>query len=158
MQDPDYLGPLLDVSHQLAPHALVPAAQKAAAVLGATELTLYLVDLNQRVLVPLDGDEKDALEIDATMAGRAYRHTETLVSRADGSVRLWVPLLDGAERLGVVELALEHPDDDTIKRCRRLVSLLGQLVVTKSLYADCFELVRRRRPLGLGAEFRWMLL
>lgn len=159
---PDYLGPLLDASHQLAPHALPAAARMAAGLLGATDLTIYLVDYTQRVLIPVPDrerpDRKDELEIDSTLAGRAYRHTEVLTSRANGCVRLWVPLLDGAERLGVVELALEHPDDETILRCRRLVSLIGLLVVSKSLYGDVIELARRRRPLELSAEFRWALL
>ncbi|MDQ3756564.1 MAG: serine/threonine-protein phosphatase [Actinomycetota bacterium] len=162
MAEPDYLGPLLDASHRLAPHALAAAARQAASLLGATELTIYLVDYNQRVLVPVPDVvhpvDKDELEIDSTMAGRCYRQTEVLTSRADGSVRLWVPLLDGSERLGVVEFELDHPDDVTITRCQRLVSLLGQLIVTKSLYGDTLELVRRRRPLELAAEFRWTLL
>ncbi|HEX2038628.1 MAG TPA: PP2C family protein-serine/threonine phosphatase [Acidimicrobiales bacterium] len=162
MHAPDYLGPLLDASHQLAPHALASAARSAATVLGATDLTIYLVDYTQRVLIPLPDvarpDDKDRLDIDSTMAGRSYRHTEVLTSRANGAVRLWVPLLDGAERLGVVELTLEHPDDDTIAHCRRLVSLLGQLVVTKSLFGDYIELARRDRPLELAAEFRWTLV
>jgi hypothetical protein len=82
---------------------------------------LYLADYEQATLVPLPGagvPERQELAIEATMAGRAFRRVEVVTSSATGgSHRLWLPLLDGVERLGVVELVLPaEPTPTSSKR------------------------------------------
>jgi serine phosphatase RsbU (regulator of sigma subunit) len=66
-------------------------------------------------------------------------------------------VLDGAERLGVLELAFaaEEPDLDQV---RVLAGLVAELVVTKQAYGDLFERVRRRQPMSVAAELAWRLL
>lgn len=73
--------------------------------LGASNVTLYLVDQEQYQLVPLPrsaaaGDEP--LGIDSTLAGRCFR--QTVLLEAENGRRVWLPLLDGLERLGVIQL------------------------------------------------------
>src|SRR5215210_7255275 len=74
--------------------------------LGADGVTVYLVDHEQYVLVPVpQADvERDPLRIDTTLAGRCFRQLELQRTMTEGRETVWVPLLDGLERLGVVEL------------------------------------------------------
>ena len=68
-----------------------------------------------------------------------------------------MPVLDGVERLGVLEIAAsgEEPDLDEL---RVLGGLIAELVMTKQAYGDLFERVRRRRPMSVAAELAWRLL
>ena len=76
-----------------------------------------------------------------------------------GSYRLWLPLLDGVERLGVVELVLPaEPDTDLEEDFRALISLVAELIVTHGAYGDVFTRLRRRRTFSLAAEIQWGLL
>src|SRR4051794_25967740 len=84
------LTALLRRSHSLHPDDVPDAVADAAALIGATEVVVYLVDYDQRLLVPLPGrsgpaqgegepdplDPLEPLDIDATIAGRAYRSIE----------------------------------------------------------------------------------
>lgn len=158
------LGALLERSHILQPDHVAIAARETAEMMGALDLCLYLVDYDQRVLTPVPDpdrrDPADVLEIDSTMAGRAYRQQQPIVAHGDRAdeVKLWFPLLDGAERLGVMGVSLRDADDAAGGSLAHLASLVAELVVSKSMYGDTLEQVRRRRPMALGSELRWWLL
>src|SRR5579872_2480566 len=102
---------LLNLSHLLHPERVVPEVGARLVALGLTDPVIYLVDVDQRLLVPVEGE--GSLVIDATLAGRAFR-TETILEgatddpEAGGGRRLWVPLLDGAERVGVMAVTVDH--------------------------------------------------
>jgi hypothetical protein len=106
----DPLRSLLRASHLLAPDDLASMAAAHVRSLGAREAVIYLADYEQVTLLPLPGagvPPRQELAIEATMAGRAFRRVEVVTSSTTvGSYRLWVPLLDGMERLGVVEVVL----------------------------------------------------
>jgi hypothetical protein len=91
-----------------------------------------------------------ALEIDSTLAGRAFRQVQTLSGQSDGRGRLWMPLLDGAERLGVLEIGVPDPaelhDPGLRTQCRSISMLLGHLVVLLTQYGDSADLVRLPTP------------
>jgi hypothetical protein len=153
------LGHLLDASHEMAPDELVAVVGHAAKVLGAEDVAIYLVDYEQTLLVPLlDGTDRTPLAIDATLAGRAF--TALAVQEADSGAgqRLWLPLLDGAERLGVLGLTLPRVDDPLRKRCSWLATLIAELLVSKDQYTDTYTIVRRRQVMSLAAEMQWQLL
>jgi hypothetical protein len=65
--------------------------------------------------------ERQELATEATVAGHAFRRGEVITSSTTGgSHLLWLPLLDGVERLGVVELALPaEPNTDLQRTCGR---------------------------------------
>jgi hypothetical protein len=130
---------------------------EAAAVVGAS-VAVYLVDLAQRQLHPVTGGS--AVPVDSTEAGRAYRHLR--VVGASGPPRLWLPLLNGTERLGVVRVDLPagaDPDDPAVRgHCWTLAGLIGHLVQSKEHYSDLFHLVRRTKPLAVAAELLWQML
>jgi hypothetical protein len=161
MTDPglDLLGHLLDASHDLEPDEIVAAVAGAGQALGADDVAIYLADYEQVLLVPLpDGTDRTPLEIDTTLAGRAY--AGIAVQEADNGTgrRLWLPLLDGAERMGVLGLTLPGTDDAVRVRCTWLATLVSELLMTKGQYTDTYFLTRRRHPMGLAAEMQWQLL
>ncbi len=154
---------LLRQSHMMRPDELAQLAARACRLLGARGCRLYLVTRDQRCLAripdPADAAEAEReLTLDGTVAGRVFRHTEVIAS-ADGQ-RLWVPLLDGTERLGVLELLVD--DAAQAERLREpalaVAALLAELVVSKGQYTDAFESVRRALPMGVAAEMLWRQL
>jgi serine/threonine protein phosphatase PrpC len=162
---------LLHASHLAAPHELPGLVAEHAAHLGAAGAVVYLVDLQQRVLVPFVGPAGPAatellgpLPVDSTLAGRVYQYVEVLSQPLEaGAVRVWLPLLDGTQRLGVLAVTLPgsglRPDDElVITRLRRFASLIAQLVITKNFYGDSIVRTRRRGEMGLAAEIQWGLL
>ncbi|MEU8616162.1 PP2C family protein-serine/threonine phosphatase, partial [Actinoplanes sp. NPDC048791] len=64
-----------------------------------------------------------------------------------------MPILDGVERLGVLEIAAGTPlDDRAVDDCMTLASLFAELLITRAQYSDVLEKVRRRKPMQLAAE------
>jgi hypothetical protein len=161
MTDPGLalLGHLLDASHDLAPDELVAAVTRAAQTLDAEDVAVYLVDYEQTMLVPLpDTADRTPLVIDTTLAGRAFTAIVVQEADADSGRRLWLPLLDGAERLGVLGLTLPSVDDPARAQCSWLATLVAELLMTKGQYTDSYFLARRRQSMGLAAEMQWQLL
>jgi hypothetical protein len=153
------LGHLLEASHDLAPDELVAAVARAGQAVDAGDVAIYLVDYEQTMLVPLpDGADRTPLEIDTTLAGRAFAAIAVQEADAGSRRRLWLPLLDGAERLGVLGLTLPDVDDALRLHCTWLATLVAELLMSKGQYTDTYFLARRRRPMGLAAELQWQLL
>ncbi|HZC53329.1 MAG TPA: hypothetical protein VE441_12640, partial [Mycobacterium sp.] len=162
---------LLAPAHLAAAHELPRLFAEAAATLGAADTQVYLADLQQGTLVPFVEEHGPGLDraveqlgIDATVAGRAYQLVEVLTqSGENGSTRVWLPLLNGTERLGVVGVVLDPgqlADLDGLlgRRLRTLAALFAVLVVTKTVYSDTIVRLRRRAEMGLAAELQWTLL
>jgi len=159
----DPLRALLRASHLLAPDDLAATVAAHATAVGLREVVLYLVDYAQATLHPLPGagvPERQQLPIEGTMAGRAFRRIDTVTSTAiEGTYRMWLPLLDGVERLGVVELGLaREPSDELMDDIQALVTLAAELLVANDPYSDTFSRLRRRKTLSLAAEMQWELL
>jgi serine phosphatase RsbU (regulator of sigma subunit) len=157
------LDELLSRSYLAGPDQIPDLAASAATHLGATSVTLYLVDYEQATLVPVHGAEGDGrppLRVDATLAGTAFRRVTSQLSDSGGARRLWVPLLDGVERLGVAEYELgpDAGDDVPVHRFEQMTHLVTELLVSKRHYTDAYEWTRRRRPMELAAEMQWSLL
>lgn len=73
-------------------------------------------------------------------------------------VRMYLPLLDGSDQVGVMALTLDAVGDDDRRLLRRLAGLVADMLVTKNAYTDQFFLARRREPMSLSAEIQWGLL
>ena len=99
---------------------------------------------------------RDPLSVAGTIAGRAFSSTTIIErpGREPGMRRLWLPLLDGTERLGVMAMsfAAERMSDALVAACERYAHLVALLLVTKGAYSDAFEAVRRSRPMTIAAE------
>ena len=83
---------------------------------------------------------------------------------ADGRIRVWVPLLDGIERLGVLGVTVDAAVAPEISRgvagmrLRRFATLVAELIMTKTMYGDTIVRLRRQAGMGLAAEMQWSLL
>ncbi|PWK82148.1 stage II sporulation protein E [Lentzea atacamensis] len=155
---------LLDGMHQAPPERLPVVVARAGQALGL-EITVYLVDYEQRALYPLRDRESSSLTplgVDSTLPGRAFRTVETVPSTNGGHPRLWVPLLDGVERLGVLDVTLQEGTDphdpDLRERCQWLSALIGHLVTISTHYGDGLDVVRLQRPRTPAADLIWQLL
>lgn len=180
----DVLSDLLRESHLMEPAALPDHLAGAARPLGVSAARIYLADLQEERLWPMpdhSGGTQPALSIESTLAGRAFR-TVTVQHSAIGHAcgppgeRLWIPLVDGTERLGVLELCFDRPEgngDDglgaatlsgeelakrAIDACRALASLAALVIVSKSAYSDVYAELRRSREMALQAEMVWAFM
>jgi serine phosphatase RsbU (regulator of sigma subunit) len=146
----------------MAPDDLAATVATEARKLGVHETVLYLADYEQVTLLPLPGigvPERQTLPIEGTMAGLAFRRVEVVSGTGEHDHRLWAPLLDGVERLGVAELVLSaEPTGDQLRELRAMVTLAAELLVTNDAYSDVFSRLRRRKALSLAAEIQWELL
>jgi hypothetical protein len=164
---------MLRDAHLVAGHELPRLARRYISGFGGVDVACYLADLQQGVLVPFvdsDGADTDRivepLPVDSTLAGRAFQHVQVLVQqRAErgGGTTVWVPLLDGTERVGVVGIAVDPIGEGGLDealglRLRRFASLLAELIMTKTQYGDSIVRTRRRSEMGLAAELQWSLL
>ena len=157
MSSLESLRQLLQQSHHARPDDLPQMAMEAAPLVDATAMVIYLVDHQQRQLLPLLGGtapHREPFSIDGTLAGRAFSLVTACVSEAEeDGLRLWLPLLDGMERMGVLEVVSEAPlPEQQVGHCMAVASLLAEMVVTRSLYSDTAERIRRREPMQLAAE------
>jgi serine phosphatase RsbU (regulator of sigma subunit) len=114
------------------------------------------------VLVPLPGKNappREPLPIDSTVPGNAFRQVTSFQTSSGGCHRLWLPLLDSVERLGIVEAVAQAPFGAELRQdCTVVTHLLAELVVTRSAYGDTQEITRRREGMDLSAEIIWNLL
>ncbi|MEV6796470.1 PP2C family protein-serine/threonine phosphatase [Streptomyces sp. NPDC051320] len=140
--------------------------RRCAALLGLRDLTIYLADVQQDVLIPMpqpeapEGDrEPPVLDIDDSLAGWSYRTASLRVTEAEtGGLQLWTPMMDGVERMGVLGLRGDCLDAPTLRFCRSLATLLTLIVVSKGSHSDIFTGVKRREAMHLPAEMVWAFL
>ncbi|MCW2700161.1 MAG: protein serine/threonine phosphatase [Blastococcus sp.] len=157
------LRSLLRASHHLPADQLGTVVAEHARSMGAREAVVFLTDYEQHALVPVSGESVPArgnLPIDGSAGGQAFRSVAVVrAPEQEGMSRLWVPLLDGAERAGVLELAFGgQVSDDLENDARNFASLVAELTVTRDLYSDVFARLRRSRPMTVAAEMQWGLL
>ena len=100
------------------------------------------------------------LAIDSTDAGQAYRELRLRGGTAgDGDPhQAWIPLVDGTERLGVLELAVTDMSNVMLARYETLASLAALMIVSKSHYSDTYAQTRRSQPMAVQAEMVWAFL
>ncbi|MGY1810228.1 PP2C family protein-serine/threonine phosphatase [Blastococcus sp. SYSU D00669] len=158
-RDRDPVRSLLRASHHLPADRLGAVVTDRASMLGAREAVVYLADYEQQSLVPVQGQDTPArapLGVERSVGGRAFRRVQVVRS---GATTLWVPLLDGAERVGVLELVFDGDVDAELEdECRSYASLVAELTVTRDAYSDVFARLRRDRTMDLAAELQWDLL
>ncbi|MEU9130799.1 PP2C family protein-serine/threonine phosphatase [Kitasatospora sp. NPDC048540] len=155
------LGVLLDRAHEMPPQLIAPLIADEVGIVGGREVSILLQDYEQLMLVPLRGRRLRVGEpqpIDASPAGTAFlRAAAVEVVQPDG-VRMYLPLLDGSDQVGVLALTLDTVDDDDRRLLRRLAGLVADMLVTKNGYTDEFFKARRLVPMTTAAEIQWSLL
>jgi serine phosphatase RsbU (regulator of sigma subunit) len=161
------LADLLQRSHLMAPADLAAHMADAARPLGVSDVRVYLADVQVRHLRAMpdsSGRTPPSLLIDSTLAGRAFRSItvqRTGNEESTGPTRLWIPILDGTERLGVMELSVadrDRAEQITLEHCRMLGSFTGLVIASKSVYSDSYAEIRRSRKMAVQAEMVWAFM
>ncbi|MGX1669335.1 PP2C family protein-serine/threonine phosphatase [Streptomyces sp. NPDC055400] len=131
---------------------LTTAVARCTKALGLQHSVVYLADLQQRQLTPLH-DLVPALPIDGSLAGWTYRTQSLRVEESDlGGMTAWLPLVDGAERLGVLAVLSPALDPLSLRRGRTLAALLAMMITSKRAYKDTYVCQTRTEPMQLPAE------
>lgn len=160
----ELLNELLRRTHLSAPSDVARVVADQARSIGAEDVALYLIDYEQATLIPMPagpGDDLRPLSVAGTLAGRSFSSTTILRSSGDelDRVRLWIPVLDGTERLGVLGMSFaeDRLSERLVEVCERYAHLVATVLVAKSSYGDAFELVRRQQPMTIASELSWAL-
>jgi serine phosphatase RsbU (regulator of sigma subunit) len=154
---------MLRAARELPPW-LVPAyVRLRAAEAGASEVALLLQDYDQRMLLPLTDESAaeaatGATTIEGTLAGRAYMSGHVVEVAEEKVVRLWLPLVDGGDRLGVLALTVPALKEEQRERWEEFSALVAALLVSKGKHTDVYFRARRRQDMTLAAEMQWQLL
>jgi len=160
----EIIGDLLRRASVTAPDLLVADLAAALQNAGGNHLVLYLIDYEQRTLQPvgiatdLVAQESQGLSVEGTLAGRAFQVQQVVTAEGADGWRVWAPVRERAERIGVLEFGFPDIDDDLLQLCDDMGLLAGHLVRTSSRYTDLMEVRRRRRPMNLAAEMQWDML
>lgn len=155
------LGVLLDRAHEMPPQLIAPLVAEEVSRVGGRDVSILLQDYGQLHLVPLPGRRLVVGEpepIGDSHAGTAFLRATPVEVPQDGGIRMFLPLLDGSDQVGVLVLSLDAVDDDDRRLLRRLAGLVADMLVTKHHYTDQFFLARRREPMSVAAEIQWSLL
>ncbi|MFF1896972.1 PP2C family protein-serine/threonine phosphatase [Streptomyces sp. NPDC058228] len=156
------LGLLLDRARLLPPQLIAPLVAEEVARIGGRDVSILLQDYAQELLVPLPGRKLHVSQPEPIIdspAGRAFlRGAVVEVSQTPSGVRMYLPLLDGSDTVGVMALTLDAVGDDDRRLLSRLSGLVADLLVTKNAYTDQFFRARRCEPMSVSAEIQWSLL
>jgi phosphoserine phosphatase RsbU/P len=142
---------VLDRSHLWRPDQLADGVAAEVSRVGVSA-TIYLVDHEQLLLHALrtaDGPGREPLPVEGTVAGHAF---STVRSLPGGPAGWWVPMVNGTDRIGVIEFAGVPPGDDSPAALEILAGLVGHLVTTTDPRGDHLQLMRRSRPMSTASE------
>lgn len=159
------LADLALISTLLHPDDIASAVADRATKLGLFDVTIYLADFEQRVLIALRSPGQaavESLDIDGTQAGHAYRTEKPVViadDEGESATTAWLPLLDSAERLGVLLVRTrDSADERAVRHWSALSNFTAELVANKTAYGDVISRTRRTEEMTIAAEMRWSLL
>ncbi len=155
----EIVGRYLDEAHQVAPDRLVDLVARTGVELGAGLVRIWLADHEQRKLIHLDHDDPlDPLAIETTVAGRCFVTSEVVERPGGDAAHAWFPLLDGVDRIGVLEVEAAELTPVRRTSMRHLASLAAAELVTRGQYTDRFTVTRRRKRMNAAAELQWQAL
>ncbi|MEU0070924.1 PP2C family protein-serine/threonine phosphatase [Streptomyces sp. NPDC006332] len=156
------LGQLLDRSHELPPQLIAPLVAEEVARIGGRDVSIHLQDYALITLVPLPGRGLTVgapIALDGSPEGYAFLGRRMVEEVQGDGVRAHVPLVNGADEVGVLSITLDTLDDDDRRLLRRLAALIAEMLISKSRYTDQFFMARRQgRPLSLAAEIQYAQL
>ncbi len=158
----DRFEPIADLIGALRPDEVAIRVQRALQSVVTGQSRVLVIDYAQTCLVELvetAAGDRESFAVEATVAGRAYTsgHHQNVVDEA--GYRLWLPLLQGAHRIGVLEV--QTPTEITPEQrssIDTIAATLAAVLVAGSLVSDALPVTRRLLPMELAAEIVWGLL
>src|SRR5829696_387563 len=138
---------------------------------GASEVSLLVADLSGRALIRLGhaGSDEDArtqgretaerVPLTGTSHGAALTSQSVVVEDAVEGARVFAPVTNRGEAIGVLELTLAGaPDEPTLADVALAAHALAYVVIANRRFTDLFEWGQRSVPLSLAAEVQHRLL
>jgi hypothetical protein len=123
---------------------------------------VYLADVSHRMLIPVpSADGKSDVadeEISSTMAGRAFITRKPVSAERPDGFRLWVPLVEGTMRTGVLAVTLRFLDDEKLANVEMLGVFAGLALAATAPLSDLSHVRRRGRTMSLAATMQWSLM
>ncbi len=150
---------LLDAAARLAPASAWALVDEVCQVMSASAGRLYAADYSSRRLQQVDrrGHIGEPQSIAGTIAGRAFMSGQVVVSDTHPTV-VSVPLVDGSNKIGVLELDYERWEGAPPALLEHVVEVFVLLLVANNRYSDFWARARRSEPLSAGAEIQWDVL
>jgi serine phosphatase RsbU (regulator of sigma subunit) len=142
-------------------------------MVGADDVSFLIADFSGDALirflsvpygpaVPVGAERPDRLAtvpLAGTPHDEALRTQRVLVEQHRGSTRLYAPVTDRGEALGVLELALPAPPpDDIVAFVASAAHALAYVIIANRRHTDVFERGQRNLPFSLAAEIQRRLL
>ncbi|MFH8572553.1 PP2C family protein-serine/threonine phosphatase [Streptomyces sp. NPDC017993] len=162
------LGDLIAASHVITLEQIPEVVAKHAVRVGWSQVLIYLADLQQESLHLLaaggsatgagSADEPTELQVEGTLAGRAFQTGGIVRGAASSAGQWWVPLLDGTERLGVVRVSAGEAGAPVADDLRTVAGMIAFMVVSKRATSDVYAGLVRRRGMNVAAEMEWRLM
>lgn len=155
----DALVRLLERTTDLPASELTRVVDLAGQVLGASSARVLIADYGLASLQELgeDGPTGPRQAVAGTLAGRSFERGE-IVTSGERPASVWIPLAEGSERLGVLELTHESWSEDVRGVLGPVVRVLVLVLISMRRYTDVFLRSRRSQPLSIAAEIQWDLL
>jgi serine phosphatase RsbU (regulator of sigma subunit) len=129
---------------------------------GGRDPVVYLVDFAHRELMPLPVSVSGPIpleeEVTGTLAGRAFVTGKAVAAVRDDHVRVWVPLLEGTERTGVLAVSVSDASAEALHELELLGVFAGLAVSAIAGVSDIPHLRRRGRTMSLAATMQWELM
>jgi len=125
--------------------------------LPAWDPVVYLADFAIQVLFPLAADHAQQ-DVAGTMAGRAFTTGQPVTSPRNGSVRVWVPVVEQTTRTGVLAVTVPDASAQVLARVESLGVFAGLVVASAARVSDVPYVRRRGRAMSLPAGMQWDLL
>jgi hypothetical protein len=161
------LAHVIEAAHLAVGEQLSVVVDDAVGPLGLSA-EILVVDTAQRVLTTVRRGPVRQVDVVGTLPGRAYELGEFQPGTdEDGGRVLWVPVVDGTDRLGVMRVGLDDrpggpagvlEDPQLWQRIWVLAGLMGHIVATKTVYSDRLRRLRSNGSLSAASELLWQLL
>jgi Stage II sporulation protein E (SpoIIE) len=156
MSEPGYHDALRALRHDVGGD-LNRVLTAACEPLPAWDPVVYLADFACRVLLPLTAGAAEQ-QVAGTMAGRAFTTGQPVTSGRDGSVRVWVPVVEQTTRTGVLAVTVPHADPLLLDQAESLGVFTGLVVASAARVSDIPYRRRRGQAMSLPAVMQWDLL
>ncbi len=156
MGTPDYPG-ALQILRQDAGASLHRALAAACEPVPAWDPVVYMIDFTREVLFPLAAGVAEE-RVAATMAGRAFTTGQPVTAGRDGSVRLWVPMMEQTTRTGVLAITVPQASPEIVAHAELLGVFAGLAAAAATRVSDLAYVRRRGRAMSLPASMQWDLL
>jgi serine phosphatase RsbU (regulator of sigma subunit) len=145
--------------------------ERLVQALGAREVSFLIADFSGQALIRLGHAGSEAAErtqgretaervlLAGTPHGRALITQTVEVENGPGGVRVFAPVTNRGEAIGMLEVSLaREPDEQTVADVALAAHALAYVVIANRRFTDLFAWGRRSVPLSLAAEIQHRLL